>query len=1179
MSWFNETFGDSLTSLKGQISKITKEVLADDENATDKNERENVSVKELQALCDSKDIEIASLRDEYEKLQKQYLSRIENLNNCNNSNSNENEGNELNKLKFEFSQLKNERDHLSSCLDELQSEHQLNLNEAVAIKDRYKKQLEDLKKEHEIAISKLSELSKNETNDLPGKNRLISNDDENKDVNMLKNEIENLQLQLSICDKEKNDLFQELEKENENNKHLTGKIENQLLDIKVIEEEKTEMENHLKDIELKHENLLEHTETLKKDKEDLESKLKNAFEEKEKLLSELNKTVTHSSHSDSMNNIDNNLKNILKKFNVNIDEFSDKNCNDLLEIIENKLITSEKNLEECEIRLKENKNHLELEIVKLKELNAKLQIELNKNGEIWLEKEKKYQGDIVSIGQKLEEANLLKSKLLEMEKENELKNNQSQTDDVKKLEQEITKLLFVCEQKTEECKNLEKCKKDLEKEMSNLKSNNENQQIFVKNEIDKLNEEIKELKNVESTLMEEKNDLEKKYDGEKSENIILKESNKDLKMNLEKLQEKLNGLNIESDDRVKKLQNELETVNVKLKEWEKTMEELKKGNDKLMKESDNLKAQIIIKETNYGELSKTNVGLQQDVKKLQMENEELEKCRREIEKWKTTSVDLEIQRQDLSGKIEILENELLKLRSDLELLNAKDLEISQLKEANNNLIESCNRLHRELESKMEVENLYVAENRELKEKHQKNVLLISELNDDKIELNSRIQKFQEQMKNHIVQKEEEMMGSVGRGSDVQHHRRSKSATDSDSILNDNSNKSQNHDSESLNKEIKELKDSLLMEQNKNRKLTEEVQVTLEKESNARKEFERLRQHLIEVEDHYTEEAVESEKIINDLKSKLMAAEEQLKNSSTLYTSAKIRDNQHVESLQNQVRLVSVQRDEFQTKLSAAEDEIQKHKASLTSLQIVLEQFQQDKDREVETTAMKYEKQIEGKENNYRKLESEMENLQKQLEEAKNGLKAASRLGEQLERKNRQVTELEENLKRVEGNVCELEKKLEGANQCVSGKVDKSLVKNLIVGYILSPKGDRKSQALRILASVLDFDSSEREKMGVDATNSGWLGNILHPKGGGNSHVNEQSLSEAFIKFLENESRPQPQFKLLSDQFKVKGGGTTGSGSSPPKLQRDGFSELILPTFSSSQDNESSVILKNVLKET
>lgn len=144
----------------------------------------------------------------------------------------------------------------------------------------------------------------------------------------------------------------------------------------------------------------------------------------------------------------------------------------------------------------------------------------------------------------------------------------------------------------------------------------------------------------------------------------------------------------------------------------------------------------------------------------------------------------------------------------------------------------------------------------------------------------------------------------------------------------------------LNKKCDALEIALVQEQSNNRILQNQLIESQNREASSVKELERLRTHLVEIESSYTEEALIAENSRQELETRLLQAEEKVKSSSTAFTSANIRANQQIETLQQQIALITQQRDHIQAKLSATEDNIQLQSASLTNLQIVLEQFQQ-----------------------------------------------------------------------------------------------------------------------------------------------------------------------------------------------------------------------------------------------
>lgn len=66
----------------------------------------------------------------------------------------------------------------------------------------------------------------------------------------------------------------------------------------------------------------------------------------------------------------------------------------------------------------------------------------------------------------------------------------------------------------------------------------------------------------------------------------------------------------------------------------------------------------------------------------------------------------------------------------------------------------------------------------------------------------------------------------------------------------------------------------------------QVQEQHEKEEGSLKEIERLRLHLVNVEENYTQELVRAEEQVKELQLRLSQADERVKSSSTAYTSAR-----------------------------------------------------------------------------------------------------------------------------------------------------------------------------------------------------------------------------------------------------------------------------------------------------
>ncbi|XP_038217042.1 thyroid receptor-interacting protein 11-like [Zerene cesonia] len=305
----------------------------------------------------------------------------------------------------------------------------------------------------------------------------------------------------------------------------------------------------------------------------------------------------------------------------------------------------------------------------------------------------------------------------------------------------------------------------------------------------------------------------------------------------------------------------------------------------------------------------------------------------------------------------------------------------------------------------------------------------------------------------------------------------------------------------LTKKCEDLDKSLTIQLEIVRKLTAENVQLSEKEQNSTRELERLRHHLVEMEENYTQELMTSEQKLTECQTRLHQVEERAKQTSTVYTSNSIRANQEVETLRNQIKLLEKQREDVQSRLGEAEDARSRSEAALTNLQVVLEQFQLDKERDIHAATEKIRNKMEDIKRQNSGLQDEIARLKGKLEESIAGLQAATRLGDQVETKTAQINDLKEQVRTLQTSVAAAEERYYNAISNQQDRVDKNLVKNLVVNYIFFYS---RTQILRILSTVLDFNQQECEKLGlVRASNA------------------TDSLAAEFVKFLQNESKPRP----------------------------------------------------------
>ncbi|XP_058129584.1 putative leucine-rich repeat-containing protein DDB_G0290503 [Anopheles coustani] len=319
--------------------------------------------------------------------------------------------------------------------------------------------------------------------------------------------------------------------------------------------------------------------------------------------------------------------------------------------------------------------------------------------------------------------------------------------------------------------------------------------------------------------------------------------------------------------------------------------------------------------------------------------------------------------------------------------------------------------------------------------------------------------------------------------------------------------------------------NLMTEQNNQRMALQEKQELLEQRNGLQRDQERLRQHLMEIEEAHTQETVELQQRYDEARHKLATLEDEVKKSTNALTSASIRANQHAETLQTQYQLLLQQRDELNAKLGAADDRDQKNQASLTNLQCALEQFQMNRERDIELATVNIRKELEAIRARDDELKEKLRQTQQQLSDAKNGLLAAARISDQLEISQVTVASLKAELAKRDEKYAALEHRLQETEASQADKVEKTLVKNLIIGYAVAPNASDKQQIMKLISSVLTMDQAECTKVGLHRGpgGGGWLNSILGSGAtgpGGAANYNKESLTEAFVKFLEKESAPR-----------------------------------------------------------
>jgi myosin heavy subunit len=312
--------------------------------------------------------------------------------------------------------------------------------------------------------------------------------------------------------------------------------------------------------------------------------------------------------------------------------------------------------------------------------------------------------------------------------------------------------------------------------------------------------------------------------------------------------------------------------------------------------------------------------------------------------------------------------------------------------------------------------------------------------------------------------------------------------------------------------LKQRVDSLLntIESERQKISEDEKMEQINKLSN---ELSRLREHLIAVEDGYTQELVVAEERENELRIRLKAMEEQLE---------AIQNRFQAERYEEQIRSLCTQRDIARNEVSQLDDKLQQYAASVANLQLVIEQIQKENERKLQFAERQHRIELEAEKARTEDVLKKLKSQENRFADTLEALGAASRLSESIDIKEQTIAQMKIEASKKDSLIYALRQEIDELKASFEGKVDKQIMKSLIIGYFVAPQ-DKRHEVERLLARFLDFNQQEMERakivIGRKRTPSGnWI-----PFFSGST---SDSLSLKFVQFLENESKPNPTEKPL-----------------------------------------------------
>lgn len=435
----------------------------------------------------------------------------------------------------------------------------------------------------------------------------------------------------------------------------------------------------------------------------------------------------------------------------------------------------------------------------------------------------------------------------------------------------------------------------LEKQLEDCSNLNQSLEDEYQDIRDKLEEVESAKENLEQNLQQLTNELQTERDAVK-----------DLTFKLENLDAERSNLlfeinELKADDSVNALEQTIADKDRSLEALGHQLKTLNQDHTELIAKLQSLQAQSLEMKSNFeseiGELRNILsekdtliVKKEQDIVELISEIRSLKKESSESSEYQQTD-EHQQEIQNLITKLNDLE---IELKNTQEVADAKQIEIDNLRQKvasiqaeNNQLVEEIKVFNEKLSSAEE----HNAINQNIDMISMENVSLKGALDNLSKEKNDLIAlitaKHNENVQYHTEIQRLSQLLTV----EVEKHRECINCADLTRQLNEV--KANNQSVEKLNDQVTFLKEksdiltqNLLTEQMNQKLLNQERLDLVEEKNNLAKDLDRLRQHLLDVEEMHMTETVELQQALNETKAKMSILEEEAKKSSNAYTSAR-----------------------------------------------------------------------------------------------------------------------------------------------------------------------------------------------------------------------------------------------------------------------------------------------------
>ena len=336
----------------------------------------------------------------------------------------------------------------------------------------------------------------------------------------------------------------------------------------------------------------------------------------------------------------------------------------------------------------------------------------------------------------------------------------------------------------------------------------------------------------------------------------------------------------------------------------------------------------------------------------------------------------------------------------------------------------------------------------------------------------------------------------------------------------------------------------------------------ERERKLNNEIERLRTHLIKMEESYTNDLIAAEDREKSLRDQIAQLEDSTHAQHELIQQLNTSGEQSKQTLATELGTLKYEYSKLETLNNNLNNQLQYQMKCSQNLQNVLEQFKREREQHINEHLRQFQDALREQTAIATRLTNENNEIRTRLAEYNEALSAAHRLTDQIEKKDQLVYTLRHDIQEKEKLIHQYESNLRDLQSTSGSRVEKQLVKNILLSYFHTPV-DKRQEVIPLLGALVGFTQEEYKKAIDSLSNnnsnnaragwlSGWLGASPATAQLGRTRTQSEtpaydpnkSFTELLIQFVDQQSMNNPQppaAKFNTDEYLQRYDSTVGGG--------------------------------------